>query len=198
MGARVVLASSSRYRAQLLARLGLPFVQDHPGIDESHRPAEAACDYVQRLAIAKARAVAPRHPGAIVIGSDQAATSGAELLGKPGSVAAACGQLAKLSGRTVEFLTAVAVMRAGGEVRCEVDRTLVTFRPLGPAEISAYVQREQPLDCAGSFKAEGLGIVLFERILSEDPTALVGLPLIALCRLLRQAGIEPLRDPATG
>ena len=194
----LVLASSSRYRRDLLGRLGLPFVQDAPAIDESLGPDEAIEDYVVRLAIAKARVVALRHPGAIAIGSDQAALCGEAVLGKPGSEDAARRQLARLAGCSVDFLTAVAVLDAPDAVaRHALDRTTVVFRQLDAEEISAYVRRELPLDCAGSFKAEGLGIALFDRIRSDDPTALIGLPLIALCGLLRAAGLDPLRaNPA--
>ena len=193
----LVLASSSRYRRQLLERLQLEFGQDDPAIDESVRPGETPEAYVMRLAVAKARAVAERHPGAVVVGSDQAACCADAILGKPGTFEAACAQLARLSGRRAEFLTAVAVL-AGPDAapRCAMDRTSVRFRELGADEIQAYVQRERPLDCAGSFKAEGLGIALFESVASEDPTALLGLPLIALCRLLRATGLDPLRPRA--
>src|SRR5690606_33100760 len=136
--------------------------------------------------------VAAGHPGAVVIGSDQVAELDGRLLGKPGDAARARAQLAASSGRTVRFFTAVCVIGADGMEHLAVDRTDVRFRTLSDREIATYVEREQPLDCAGGFKSEGLGIALFECIDSRDPTALVGLPLIALARLLRQAGVDPL------
>ena len=194
-GRRLVLASTSPYRRELLARLGLPFVQDNPGIDEDRLPGEAPASMAQRLARAKAQAVAVRHPGAVVIGSDQLAACDADVLGKPGDSARACAQLERLSGRTVEFLTAVCVVDAGTAVeRAALVRTQVRFRTLTRTEIETYVDRERPLDCAGSFKSEGLGIVLFDALTSEDPTALIGLPLIATARLLRELGMDPLRS----
>lgn len=193
----LVLASSSPYRRDLLARLGLAFVVDSPDIDETRLKDEAPAAYVQRLALAKARAVAARHPGAVAIGSDQAAVCGADVLGKPGSAQGAREQLARLSGNPVDFLTALAVVgSADAQEQVELDCTRVMFRALTTAEIRAYVARELPVDCAGSFKSEGLGIALFENIASDDPTALIGLPLIALCRMLRIAGIDPLWDAA--
>ena len=189
----LVLASTSRYRAALLARLGLPFTQEAPGVDESPRPGEAPDALASRLALAKALAVAARHPASLAIGSDQVAVLDGALLGKPGSVEAAEGQLARASGRTVEFLTAVALADGEhGHIASALDRTRVRFRTLDPGEIRRYVAREQPLDCAGSFKSEALGVALFESIETRDPAALVGLPLIELCRMLREAGIDPL------
>ena len=187
----LVLASSSRYRRALLERFGLPFECNAPDIDEEPQGDETPSALALRLAETKARAVARQRPGALVIGSDQVAQLEGALLGKPGDAATARHQLARASGREVEFLTAVALVDGrNGAVLRHVDRTVVQFRPLDPAEIAAYVERDRPLDCAGSFRSEGLGVVLFERISSEDPTALVGLPLIALARMLRQAGIE--------
>lgn len=189
----IVLASTSRYRRELLARLGLPFTQENPGVDETRLPDEAPDTMVRRLAAAKARAIAMRHPMAIVIGSDQLAAYDGDVLGKPGTPERARAQLAKLSGRTVEFLTAVCVIDAANDVEeTELVGTTVRFRTLSAAAIAAYVDRELPLDCAGSFKSEGLGVVLFEALTSDDPTALVGLPLIATARLLRIVGVDPL------
>lgn len=191
----LVLGSTSRYRAELLRRLTPHFRQAAPDVDESRRPGEAPSVLAARLARAKAEAVAQRHPGAIVIGSDQVASLDDEILGKAGSAERACAQLAACSGRHVRFHTALCVLDARvapAQIHAETDLTDVQFRELGTAEIARYVQREQPLDCAGSFKSEGLGIALFERIASDDPSALIGLPMIALCRLLRRAGIDVL------
>ncbi len=188
-----MLASSSSYRAALLARLGVPFVTDAPDLDETRLPDEDPPALVCRLAAAKARVVAARHPGALVIGSDQVAVCGSDVLGKPGSIERAREQLARLSGRSVTFLTGLCLFDAdGGKHQTTVEHNRVQFRELTADEIARYVERERPLDCAGAFKSEGLGIALFESIDGPDPNALVGLPLIALCRLLRQAGINVL------
>lgn len=189
----LVLASTSRYRAELLARLGLAFTTASPGVDEAALPGEAPAQVALRLAEAKARAVAANHPGALVIGSDQLAELDGRTLGKPGSVAAARAQLGACSGKVVNFHTALCVVDtrvAPPVARRAAACTRVVFRALDAEAIARYVQAEQPLDCAGSFKAEGLGIALFERIDSQDPTALVGLPLIALARLLRECGLR--------
>lgn len=189
----IVLASTSPWRRELLGRLGLPFAVESPGVDETPVPGEDGRATAQRLARAKALAVAARHPRALVIGSDQVCLAGDRVLGKPGSVAAARAQLASLSGRQAVFATALCVVDGAGDrefAGC-VDTT-VDFLDLDPARIARYVEREMPLDCAGSFKVEGLGISLFESVRSDDPTALVGLPLILLCRFLRASGIEPL------
>lgn len=185
----LILASTSRYRRELLARLGLSFESARPDTDETALPDEAPEALAHRLAQAKAHAIASRHPKAWVIGSDQVAACGGLLLGKPGGRAAALAQLHAASGREVVFHTAVCVMRAADDT-CWLasDRTHVQFRNLHDDELTRYVDAEQPFDCAGSFKSEGLGISLFERIRSDDPTALIGLPLIALCGLLRKAG----------
>jgi septum formation protein len=189
----LVLASTSRYRASLLDRLGVPYAVDAPGVDETALPGESAAAACVRLAESKARAVADRHPGALVIGSDQIADCAGEHMSKPGTMARARAQLRALSGRTVVFHTAVALLDTATG-RCRVERVDVrsTLRVLGHDEIDAYLAREKPLDCAGSVKSEGLGIALFESIESDDPTALVGLPLIATCRLLRDAGADVL------
>ena len=189
---RIVLASTSRYRRDLLARLLPDFAVDAPDVDEVSIGGELPRDLAIRLAFAKAQTVAQRHPDALVIGSDQVAELDGRALGKPGSMTAACDQLAASSGKTVSFHTALCLFDTrDGEavVRAAVDHTQVVFRTLDTAMIARYVNAERPLDCAGSFKAEGLGIALFERIESLDPTALIGLPLIALARLLREAGI---------
>lgn len=189
----LVLASSSRYRQGLLQRLGLPFDCSVPDIDESPRADETPSALALRLAETKAQVIARQRPGALVIGSDQVAQLDGTILGKPGDEATARAQLARASGRQVEFSTAVALVDgSNGTVLRHVDRTVVRFRALSSAEIAAYVTRDQPLDCAGSFRSEGLGVVLFEQISSEDPTALVGLPLIAVTRMLRQLGIDIL------
>ena len=186
--AGLVLASTSPYRRELLARLHLPFDIARPEVDETALDAEIPPTLALRLAVAKAEAVAALHPGARVIGSDQVVDFGGIALGKPGGRDAAVAQLEGMSGRSVAFHTAVAVA-SGGAVTRALDTTVVHFRRLGRAEIERYVDLEQPFDCAGSFKSEGLGITLFESIESRDPTALVGLPLIATARLLRDSGL---------
>lgn len=183
----LILASTSPYRRELLQRLRLPFETARPEIDETPLRGESPGQLVRRLARAKADAVAARHPGAWVIGSDQAADLDSRILGKPGGREAALAQLAAMGGRSVQFHTAVCLRRGDHELSA-VDTTRVRFRALAAAEIERYVDAEQPFDCAGSFKCEGLGIALFEAIETHDPTALVGLPLIALAGLLRQAG----------
>lgn len=187
---RVVLASTSPYRAQLLRRLIDDFTQDAPNVDEGALPGESCVQRATRLAEAKARALVV-DDDALVIGSDQVAELDGHVLDKPGTAANALLQLAACSGRAVRFHTAVCVIdtRSANHRAQAIDLTRVVFRTLCNEEITRYVEREQPLDCAGSFKAEGLGISLFERIESEDPTALIGLPLIALTRLLRECGI---------
>ena len=184
----LVLGSTSRYRRELLARLGLAFDCVAPGVDETPQADEAPDELVVRLARAKAAAVARARPDGCVLGSDQLAEFGGRVLGKPGAPERACEQLAAMSGRDVTFLTALCVMRGEHEVGLHLDRTVVRFRALSAAEIERYVVAERPLDCAGSFKSEGLGITLFEAIETRDPTALIGLPLIATARLLRAAG----------
>jgi septum formation protein len=187
---RLVLASTSPYRRALLERLGLEFECVAPGTDEAPMPHEAPLDLACRLARLKAESVAARRPGAIVVGSDQVAVRGRQVLGKPGTVGRCIEQLRRSSGLEVVFLTAVHVANArAGVDESHVDRTVVRFRDLDEAEIERYVAAENPLDCAGGFKAESLGISLFERIESVDPTGLTGLPLIWLCGALRRAGI---------
>ena len=185
---RLILASTSSYRRELLARLRLPFDIVRPDTDETALPGETPLALVQRLAEAKAAAVAALHPQAWVIGSDQVAELDGQTLGKPGGREAAIAQLTAMSGRAVRFRTGVCLSRAGTASRGALDTTTVRFRALDADEIARYVDAEQPYDCAGSFKSEGLGIVLFEAIESQDPTALIGLPMIATARLLRDAG----------
>jgi septum formation protein len=186
----LVLASTSRYRADLLRRLGLPFATFAPGVDEVALAGEAPAATAVRLAEAKARAAANVHPDALIVGSDQVASCGAEAIGKPGSHENAAAQLRRLSGRSVVFHTGLALLdSATGVCRSECIDVVSTYRALTDPEIEAYLRREKPYGCAGSVKSEGLGIALFERIASDDPTALIGLPLIRLCALLRAAGV---------
>lgn len=187
MSGRLVLASTSRYRRELLERLRLPFDVARPEVDETPRTDEHPAALARRLAAAKAAAIAGG-TDAWVIGSDQVACLDDAPLGKPGSVEGAIDQLRSMSGRPVDFLTAVCVAHRSGHAYQALDTTTVRFRTLDDDAIARYVDAERPLDCAGSFKSEGLGITLFEAIETVDPTALVGLPLIATARLLRQAG----------
>lgn len=187
---RLILASSSAYRRELLGRLRLPFEVMVPDLDERPLALEAPHATALRLARAKAAAVAARAPGSVVIGSDQVATLDGEQIGKPGSHAAALAQLQRMRGQRVVFHTALCVFDAAGQAEVENVQTLVTFRDLPDAELDAYLHIEQPYDCAGSAKNEGLGIALLERIDSADPTALTGLPLIALTGMLRRAGFR--------
>lgn len=185
----LILASTSPYRRELLARLRLAFEAMPPGVSEEGVDGESPADRALRLALAKAQSVAGAHPGALVIGADQVAAAGERVLGKPGDAAHCRAQLAFLSGKTARFYTACAVLGVGAGVRlAHVDTTTVVFRSLTADEIERYVACEQPYDCAGGFKAEGLGVALFECIESQDPTALIGLPLIWLAGALRGAG----------
>ncbi|TWI06768.1 Maf family protein [Aerolutibacter ruishenii] len=186
----LILASTSVYRRDLLARLRLPFDTARPETDETPLPGESPDHLALRLAEAKARAVATRHPGACVIGSDQVAELAGEPLGKPGSRDAAIAQLASMSGHEVLFRTGLCVLGPDGAAHVVLDTTVVRFRTLSQAEIARYLDAEQPFDCAGSFKSEGLGIGLFDAIESSDPTALIGLPMITTARLLREAGYQ--------
>jgi septum formation protein len=187
---KLVLASTSAYRRMLLERFQLPFEVARPEVDETPAPGETPSQTAQRLAIEKARAVAGMYPAALVIGSDQVAHVDGEIFGKPGTVERAVAQLQSMSGRTVIFDTALAVLNARtGSVRCESVPTRVKFRTLSDDEIIRYVEKERPLDCAGSAKAEALGITLLDSLSGDDPTALIGLPLIALSRLLRAEGV---------
>jgi len=189
----LVLASSSRYRQELLAKLGLPFTAAAPSIDEAARPGETPTRLSRRLAEEKARALAERFPAHLIIGSDQVAMLGGVQFGKPGGPARAREQLRAAAGQTVEFFTSVCVLdSATGEALTDLDLTLAHFRPLTDAQIEGYVEKERPFDCAGGFKSEGLGIALLERLETADPNALVGLPLIRLVGLLEKFGVEIL------
>ena len=187
---RIVLASTSPYRAELLQRIITDFEQIPPNTDEPDLPAELPRARAARLAAVKAQAVTPNLHDALVIGSDQVAALGNEVLHKPGNTEKAREQLRSSSGKTVDFFTGLCLLDTrDGNRRTALDHTRVIFRKLSDAEIDRYIARERPLDCAGSFKAEGAGITLFELIDSTDPTALIGLPLIALARMLREAGV---------
>ena len=189
----LILGSTSVYRRELLGRLRLPFTVERPEVDETPRPQEKPADLALRLALAKAQAVAARHPSAVVIGSDQVADLHGEPLGKPGGHARAVVQLQRMRGQTVVFQTAVAVVcHATGFSQVALAPVRVVFRALSDEAIEQYLRAETPYDCAGSAKSEGLGIALLERIDNDDPTALVGLPLIRTCELLRAAGCELL------
>ena len=191
----IVLASSSPYRRELLSRLGLRFDIVSPEIDESPMGDEPPRTLVARLARLKALAVAPQRPRALIIGSDQVALQDGRILGKPGGHEANLHQLRASAGRLVRFLTGVALLNAGsGELQCEVVEYRVLFRPLDEEQVAAYVRAEKPYDCAGGFRAEGLGVALFERMEGEDPSALIGLPLIALVSMLRREGVDPLLE----
>jgi septum formation protein len=189
----VVLGSTSPYRRELLERLRIPFVVSAPGVDETPHPGEAPQALARRLALAKARAVAALHPEAVVIGSDQVADLAGQPLGKPGEHARAVAQLRQMRGQTVIFQTALAVVcLASGFEEVDLAEVRVVFRDLSDEDIEAYLQAEKPYDCAGSAKSEGLGIALLESIDNDDPTALIGLPLIRTARLLRKAGVKLL------
>ena len=195
----LILASGSRYRAELLERLGIPFRKVAPAVDESALPNEAPEVLVRRLATAKAEKVASSNPKALVIGSDQLAVCNDLVLGKPGTEANARAQLAALSGQTVCFQTGLCLINsATGHANVAVVETPVTFRSLEPREIADYVARELPLDCAGAFKSEGLGIALFRAIGGSDPNALIGLPLIELCSMFASEGLHVLRKRLPG
>jgi len=187
---RLILGSTSRYRRELLTRLALPFDVAAPDVDETPGQNEIPRELALRLALAKARAVAALHPDAVVIGSDQVADLAGQPLGKPGTHERATLQLQQMRGQTVVFQTAVAVVcQATGFEQVELAPVQVRFRELSNAEIERYLRAEQPYDCAGSAKSEGLGIALLDAIDSDDPTALIGLPLIRTCRMLRAAGL---------
>jgi septum formation protein len=187
----LILASTSVYRRDLLARLGLPFQCIPPGVDEAPLPAESPHDRAVRLALAKATAVASRHPGSVVIGSDQIGVCKGEPLEKSGTAERAKIQLQWLSGAAAAFHTAVAIVQSEPAHSLQfVDTTTVYFRALGEDEIDRYIAAEQPFDCAGSFRAESLGVSLFTKVASEDPSGLIGLPLISVARALRQLGFE--------
>ncbi len=194
---RLVLASTSRYRRLLLERLGLPFVAVAPDADESPLRGEVPAATAWRLAEAKARSVAGAHPDALIIGSDQVADCGGHPIGKPGTHERAVAQLSELSGQTVIFHTALSLLDAAtGRCQTALVDVRSTFRFLAADEIETYLRREHPYDCAGSVRSEALGIALFESIESDDPTALIGLPLIRLTSMLHAAGIAVLSHPA--
>ncbi|MBF0135944.1 MAG: Maf family nucleotide pyrophosphatase [Magnetococcus sp. DMHC-1] len=187
----LVLASTSLFRRQLLERLGLPFVVSGPGVDETRLPDESPSALVQRLAEAKARAVGPDHPDSLIIGSDQVAEIDGYILGKPETHARAVAQLQQASGRRVAFVTGISLLNtATGRLQTDMVPFHAHFRPLSPPQIERYLLRERPYACAGSFKMEGLGIALFERLEGDDPTALIGLPLIRLVTMLAEEGVD--------
>ena len=189
----LILGSTSRYRCELLARLNIPFEVAAPDVDETPLPAELPAALAQRLALAKAQAVAAKFPRSVVIGSDQVADLHGEPLGKPGTHEKAVLQLRKMRGQTVIFQTALAVVCAeSGFVQQDIAAVRVVFRDLSDDEIENYLRIEQPYDCAGSAKSEGLGIALLDRIDSDDPTALIGLPMIRTARMIRAAGVKLL------
>ncbi|MBA3731582.1 MAG: septum formation inhibitor Maf [Gammaproteobacteria bacterium] len=191
----LVLASSSPHRKALLERFGLAFEVVSPNVDETPRSGETASDMVMRLALLKARVVGEAHPRALVIGSDQCALRDGRILGKPGGFEAAVGQLAGSAGRCVTFHTGLCLLNtANGDTQVEDVITRVTFRALSHAQITAYVRRETPYQCAGSFMSDRLGIALVEAFEGQDPTALIGLPLIQLVSMLMRAGLNPLSD----
>jgi len=186
----LILASSSPYRAELLKRLNLPFEGISPDIDESRRSDETPYDYVLRLSFEKAKEIAKQHPDALIIGSDQCAVHQSDILGKPDNVSQAEAHLAKFSGDAVVFFTGLCLIDGRrDQVQLDVVPYSVHFRELSSSQISTYVKLEKPLDCAGSFKSEGLGVTLFERMSGDDPTALIGLPLIKLTSFLAEAGV---------
>lgn len=192
---RLVLASTSPFRKSLLEKLGVPFITAAPEVDESAQLDESATDLVMRLAAAKAQALAETYPDHLIIGSDQVCVIDGKITGKPHTATNAHQQLRQASGHSVIFYTGLAVYDSGSQqlqVICEPFN--VDFRPLTEEEIVSYVAKEQPLNCAGSFKSEGLGITLFDRLSGRDPNTLIGLPLIALGEMLRAAGIDPLRN----
>jgi septum formation protein len=193
MAATLILASTSRYRAELLSRLRLGFQSVAPGVEETAVAGEPPAGRALRLARAKALAVAERFPGSWVVGSDQVADLAGRILDKPGDAVRCREQLAAESGRIVEFHTAAVLLRHGPHRAFEhVDRTIARFRPLAPDTIDRYVTLDRPFDCAGGFRSEGLGALLLESVETRDPTALVGLPLLWLAGALREAGIDPL------
>ncbi len=190
----LILGSTSRYRRELLERLRVPFAVTSPQVDETPQPGETPAALATRLALAKAQAVAALHPQAVVIGADQVADLDGEPIGKPGTHERAVAQLRRMSGRTVVFQTAIAVVRADAAfTRSHLAPVRVAFRTLSDEDIERYLRLEQPYDCAGSAKCETLGIGLLDAIESDDPTALIGLPLIHTTRLLREAGLDVLR-----
>ncbi|MCX8955767.1 Maf family protein [Erwinia psidii] len=192
---QLILASTSPFRKSLLEKLGIPFIAAAPETEEAARPDESATDLVTRLAEAKARALAARYPQHLIIGSDQVCVINGEITGKPHTEEKAYQQLRLASGQCVIFYTGLALLDARTDnLRVICEPFTVKFRPLSEAEIMHYVRKEQPLNCAGSFKSEGLGITLFDSLSGRDPNTLVGLPLIALCEMLREVGVNPLAE----
>ncbi|MCP5424474.1 MAG: septum formation inhibitor Maf [Gammaproteobacteria bacterium] len=192
-GRRLILASTSPFRRELLERLGLPFATRAPDADETPLPHETAEALVARLAEAKARAVAPHEPGTLIIGSDQVAVLDGDILGKPGDHERAKRQLQRASGRTVRFLTGLCLLDSdSGRLQVDTIPFHVTFRSLSTRQIERYLHREQPYQCAGSFKSEGLGIALFANMQGNDPNSLIGLPLIRLVHMLEAEGVGVL------
>jgi septum formation protein len=188
---KIVLGSTSPYRKELLQRLGIPFDTAAPDVDETRLPGESPEALVLRLSEAKARAAAAKFDDALVIGSDQVAVLGGKILGKPGDYENAVAQLEQASGQTVTFYTGLCLLNAAtGNLQLEVVPFQVVFRPLDRQHIDRYLRKELPYNCAGSFKSEGLGIALFERMIGEDPTSLIGLPLIRLVRMLEREGVQ--------
>lgn len=195
----LVLASSSPYRRQLLDRLQLAYTAVSPHIDETAYPNELPAELAQRLATAKARALASRYPHALIIGSDQVASRAGTIVGKPGDFQRARQQLLDASGQTIVFYTGLSLINtATGKVHEHLETFEIDFRPLSTEQIEDYLHREEPYDCAGSFKCEGLGIALFQQMRGADSTSLVGLPLLALCELLRREGMDPLNPAPPG
>ena len=191
MEKQIVLASSSPFRRELLEKLGLKFSCDSPDIDESPQPNETPQQLVVRLAQEKAKAVAARHPDALIIASDQCALLEGNILGKPGNHQTAVQQLQSASGKKVEFLTSLVLLNSNtGDMQADTCPFVVYFRSLSCTEIEGYLNREQPYNCAGSFKSEGLGITLFQRLEGDDPNSLIGLPLIRLTAMLGNEGIR--------
>ena len=190
MNPELILASESQYKKNILKRLKIAFSTNAPAIDETPQAGESARALSRRLAHCKAETISERHPNAIVISTDQSAEVDAAILGKPGTVESACTMLQKLSGNTVSFFTSVGVIAPNQPCLIHTEEVVVTIRELGRQEIERYVHKEMPLDCAGSFKVESLGISLFTSVKSEDPTALEGLPLIRLCQWLRDQGFK--------
>ena len=189
----LVLGSSSRYRKQLLDKLGLPFTQDSPDIDETPKADESAAALVERLAVDKAKALADKYPNSLIIGSDQVATFSGRIIGKPHTKDNAKSQLMQFSGQSVTFLTGLCLYNSQtGEHQSLVEPFNVHFKTLTERQIERYIELEQPLDCAGSFKSEGLGITMFSQLEGRDPNSLIGLPLIALTEMLINEGMDPL------
>lgn len=195
---KILLASGSLYRRQLLQKLGLLFDWASPDIDESHKPGESPSQLVHRLAEAKARRLASTYPNHVIIGSDQVATIDNHILGKPHTHANAVTQLRSFRQREVTFLTGLCLLNPiTNHTQTSVETYTVRFRNLSDGQIENYLQREKPYDCAGSFKSEGLGICLFEQLIGNDPNTLVGLPLITLTHMLAKEGVDPLNQPAS-